>query len=87
MDWKEIFKVSSIVAVVLVVLLFVVSWIGPVPTLETQLDVGLFVGALMATYSVLDRKLKKGDWGVALGMLATPVFYLILILLLDIVGI
>ena len=87
MNWKEIFKVSAIVAVVLVVLILIVSWIGPVPTLETQLDIGLLVGALMATYSVLDRRLKKEEWGVAIGILATTVFYVILILLLDIVGI
>ena len=86
MNYKEILKISAIVAVAITILGYLVDLIGPIPELEAQLYMGLLVGGLLATYSVLNRKLKKEDWGAAVGILATYVVYVILVLLLDLAG-
>lgn len=85
MNWKEIFKISTIVAVVMTVLGFFVGSLEFILPLETQPYVGLLVGGLIATYSVLNRRLKKEDWGVVVGILNTFVVYVILHVLLDMV--
>ncbi len=86
MNWKEILKVSTIIAVAIVILGWVVDLIGPVKSLETQLYVGLLVGGLIATYSILNKRLKKDDWGVVVGILTTFVIYAVLLVLLSLIG-
>ncbi|MCH7850483.1 MAG: hypothetical protein IH845_02460 [Nanoarchaeota archaeon] len=75
MEWKVILKYSGIIGVI----------IGLLNEVYWSLDPGLLVGGLIATGLILNRKLKKDDWGIFVGVLVTIVVYDIMLTLLDLV--
>ena len=87
MDWKEIFKVSLISGVVVSALWWVVETIGFADDrVQTALITTAFVSGLLATSSILNRRLKKSDWGIYIGMVVTFLLPIILVILAEIMG-
>ena len=86
MNWKEILKVSVVVAVTVVVIQFLLGLLGPVEGLHLVWDIVTFVGGLLATGLILNRRLKKEDWSILVGIFATIVITVVIDLILDILS-
>ena len=88
MDWKEVFKVSLISGIVVSALWWIVEVIQFADDrIHAALLTTAFVSGLLATSSILDRRLKKSDdWGIYVGMVVTFLLPIILVILAEIMG-
>lgn len=82
MDWKEIFKVSSILGAVYFVLLVLTDLV------EGDWIVEISVISLVGVGLILNRRLgKKDDWGIVIGMIVSLVVFMILsFLIIGVLG-
>ena len=81
MNWKEIFKVSSILGVIYFVLLVLTDLV------EGDWVVEITVICLMSTGLILNRRLnKKDDWGIVIGMIISLLVLMILSYLIRQLG-
>lgn len=83
MNWKEIFKVSGVLAVVGFVLLILFDIIQGGDWLTE-----IVILIMVSTGFILNRRLKKNeDWGVVIGMVVSLLLFVILMfLIIDVLG-
>ncbi len=86
MNFKEIFKVSGIVAVAVTIVQVLIGTTGPNQSFRTIVDTASLIGGIIVTNFILNKRLKNEEWSMLVGTMATIFIYSFLILFLDILG-
>ena len=86
MQWKEIFKVSAINSVIIIILFYVVNMMwGFGDIMTATFSMGSMAVGLLATGLILHKKLKD-EKGILIGLIITWLLALIILGILDLTG-
>lgn len=77
-NWGTILKISSITMLTV----FILEYLSIIILGDTFS--GIFVGGIMTAIIILNRNLKKDDWGILFGFSLSVIFYILLVIIYEI---